>query len=178
MSAASIQSACTITSAGSGAVVTPSFALSGEVTGSGKGIPYSVGLGGSVSGANASAANLPVSWDFLLLGSAGSTLDYYLVFDGTIQDANGFFGGVTSSITGTALAGTEIMGSAVLNGFTSPASYTVTIRVANDGSSAFIGVGTPVVVTPEPSSMILLGSGLLSALVVLARRRSIPAAVR
>jgi hypothetical protein len=162
--------------------ITGSLGIAGSDTFTSTGIDFtSPGVVISASGDLAGLAFQPVTLDSFSFNSSADGKTLFTIVDGN-QTLTFDITGITSSGTNSSLgyanetvAGTGVLTDDVLGDPTdfTPTAGTFTLSTNSNGSTTFALDASPAAVTPEPSSLLLLGTGLASAAGMLNRKRRI-----
>jgi hypothetical protein len=162
--------------------ITGSLGIAGSDTFTSAGIDFSSpGVVISASGSLANFALQSVTLNSFSFNSSADGKTLFTIVDGK-QTLTFDITDITSSGTNSALgfpnetvAGTGVLTDTVLKhpGDFTPTDGTFTISTNANGSTTFALDASPAAVTPEPSSLLLLGTGLVSAAGMLIRKRRI-----
>jgi len=162
--------------------ITGSLGIAGSDTFTSSGINFtSPGVVISATNSLAGFEFQPVTLENFSFNSSADGTTLFTIVDG-LQTLTFDITGITSAGSDSLLgypnetvAGTGILTDNVLGGPDpfNPTDATFTLSTNSNGSTTFALDASPAAVTPEPSSLLLLGTGLVSAAGMLIRKRRI-----
>jgi hypothetical protein len=135
----------------------------------------------SASGSLAGFAAQPVALNGFSFNSSADGTTLFTIVDGgqtltfditgiTSHGSNHTLGYPNVTVAGTGILTDDVLGDP---GDFTPTDGTFTISTNSNGATTFALDASPIAVTPEPSSLLLLGTGLVSAAGMLIRKRRI-----